>query len=57
MQEKAHVIHGITTFPMVLREHLDSDIRIESKIVSMNNDNKTKTDKAFEDGKKKSNRP
>ena len=27
--EKGHAIHGIKTFPMVLREHLDSDIYIE----------------------------
>ena len=36
MQEKSHAIHGITTFPMFLREHLDSDKRIERKIVPMN---------------------
>ena len=26
MKEQDHAIHGNTTFPMVLREHLDSDI-------------------------------
>ena len=36
MKEQGHAIHGNTTFPMVLREHLDSDIYIERKIVSMN---------------------
>ena len=33
MQEKGHAINGIATFPMVFREHLDSDICIERKIV------------------------
>ena len=36
MQKKGHAVHGTTTFPMVLTEHLDSDIRIERKIVPMN---------------------
>ena len=36
MQEKCQAIHGITTVPMVLQEHLNSDIRIERKIVRMN---------------------
>ena len=36
MKEQGHAIHGNTTFPMVLREHLDSDIYIERKIVPMN---------------------
>ena len=35
MKEKGHAIHGNTTFPMVLREQLDSDICIERKIVPM----------------------
>ena len=36
MQENGHAIHGITTFHMVLRKHLDSDIRIVRKIVPIN---------------------
>ena len=36
MLDICHVIHGITTFTMVLREHLDNDIRIERNIVPMN---------------------
>ena len=36
MKEQGHAIHGNTTFPMVLREHLDSDICIERKIVLIN---------------------
>ena len=36
MKEQGHDIHGNTTLPMVLREHLDSDIYIERKIVPMN---------------------
>ena len=36
MKEQGHVIHGNTTFPMVLREHLDSDICMERTIVAMN---------------------
>ena len=36
MKEQGHTIHGNTTFPMVPREHLDSDICIEMKIVPMN---------------------
>ena len=35
-KEQDHAIHGNTTFPMVLRVHLDSDIYIERKIVPMN---------------------
>ena len=36
MKEQGHAIHGNTTFHMVLREHLDSNIYIERKIVPMN---------------------
>ena len=36
INRRCHDVHGITTFPMVIREHLDSDIRIERKIVPMN---------------------
>ena len=36
MKEQGHAIHGNTTFPMVLREHLDSDIYIERKSVPIN---------------------
>ena len=36
MKEQGHVIQGNTTFPMVLQEHLDSDIYMERKIVPMN---------------------
>ena len=36
MKEQGHAIQGNTTFPMVLQEHLDSDIYIERKIVPMN---------------------
>ena len=36
MKEQGHTIHGNTTFSMVLREHLDSDIYIERKIVPIN---------------------
>ena len=36
MKEQGHAIHGNTTFPIVLREHLNSDICIERKIVPMN---------------------
>ena len=36
MKEQGHAIHGNTTFPMVLREHLDSDIYIERRSVPMN---------------------
>ena len=36
MKEQGHAIHENTTFPMVLRKHLDSDICIERKIVPMN---------------------
>ena len=36
MKEQGHAIHGNTTFPMVLREYLDSDIYIERKILPMN---------------------
>ena len=35
MKEQGHAIHGNTTFPIVLQEHLDSNICIEKKIVSM----------------------
>ena len=36
IKEQGHAIHGNTTFPMVLQEHLDSDIYIERKIAPMN---------------------
>ena len=36
MKEQGHAIHGNTTFPMVFRERLDSDIYIERNIVPMN---------------------
>ena len=36
MKEQGHAIHGSTTFPMVLREHLDSYIYIERRIVPLN---------------------
>ena len=32
MKEQGHVIHGNTTFPMVLGEHLDMDICIERRL-------------------------
>ena len=36
MQDKVHAIHGITTFYIVLREHLYSDIPVERNIAPMN---------------------
>ena len=50
MQEKGNAIHGITTFRMVMREHLDSHICIERKIVPMDYPVITRTRKAFENG-------
>ena len=50
MKEQGHAIHGNTTFPMVLREHLDS--REEDCTNELPCDNKQRTGKTFEDGKK-----
>ena len=36
MKERGHDMQRNTTFPMVLREHLDSNICIERKIVLTN---------------------
>ena len=44
MKEQGHAIHGNTTFPMILWEHLDSDICIEKKIVPMSYTVITKTE-------------
>ena len=59
MKEQGHAIHGNTTFPMVLREHLHSDIYIERNIVpnELPYDNKLITGKTFEDGKNKASGP